>query len=295
MNCEKFQTMVDGLAREQSGQEARLLSGELEMLLEDNDRVAALQHAAECRSCGVKLDEESGLTSNLRLLAQGMNATAASPQVEEKLLAAFRERRQAPVVVPFPVRRDQTRYWAAAIAAALLVVFGIFIVRGFVSNRPEPRVAEVNPKPKEAPKPKESVANDTASQQQPRDTLAIAGPQTVNKPRLANVSLKKAGSNLTTSRRANRASDKTTNGAGGILANNQASQETVEVATDFFPIGYNSTPNLQEGGQLVRVELSRAAVARFGLPVNMDRAGERVKADVLVGADGLAQAIRFVH
>jgi len=68
-----------------------------------------------------------------------------------------------------------------------------------------------------------------------------------------------------------------------------------EVMTDFYPIGYTNTPNLQEGGQLLRVELPRAAVARFGLPVNMDRAGQRVKADVLVGSDGLAQAIRFVQ
>jgi hypothetical protein len=68
-----------------------------------------------------------------------------------------------------------------------------------------------------------------------------------------------------------------------------------EIATGFFPLTYGGTPNLQEGGQMVRVELSRDAVARFGLPVNMDRTSERVKADVLVGADGLAQAIRFVH
>ncbi len=68
-----------------------------------------------------------------------------------------------------------------------------------------------------------------------------------------------------------------------------------EVATDFYPFGYGAVPTFQEGGQLVRVELPRAAVARFGLPVNMERSGERVKADVLVGADGLAQAIRFVH
>jgi hypothetical protein len=33
----------------------------------------------------------------------------------------------------------------------------------------------------------------------------------------------------------------------------------------------------------------------MGLPVNMDRYSERVKADVLLGADGLARAIRFVQ
>jgi hypothetical protein len=51
----------------------------------------------------------------------------------------------------------------------------------------------------------------------------------------------------------------------------------------------------QDGGQLVRVELPRSAMASFGLPVNLDRANERVKADVLVGSDGQARAIRFVQ
>ena len=36
-------------------------------------------------------------------------------------------------------------------------------------------------------------------------------------------------------------------------------------------------------------------MANFGLPVNMDRVDQRVKADVLLGADGLARAIRFVQ
>jgi len=45
----------------------------------------------------------------------------------------------------------------------------------------------------------------------------------------------------------------------------------------------------------VRVELPRSALANFGLPVNMDRYNEKVKADVLVGVDGLAHAIRFIQ
>jgi hypothetical protein len=53
--------------------------------------------------------------------------------------------------------------------------------------------------------------------------------------------------------------------------------------------------NLQDGAQVVRVELPRSAMVSLGLPVNMDRYGERVKADVLLGADGLAHAIRFVQ
>ena len=68
-----------------------------------------------------------------------------------------------------------------------------------------------------------------------------------------------------------------------------------EIATDFFPVGDGSTLGLEDGGQLVRVELPRSALVRFGFPVNIERANERVKADVLFGADGLARAIRFVQ
>ena len=50
-----------------------------------------------------------------------------------------------------------------------------------------------------------------------------------------------------------------------------------------------------DSGSLVRVELPRSALESFGLPMNMERAGERIKADVLVGSDGPARAIRFVR
>ena len=50
-----------------------------------------------------------------------------------------------------------------------------------------------------------------------------------------------------------------------------------------------------EGGQLVRVQLPRAALASLGLPLNVERENESVKADVLLGNDGLARAIRFVR
>jgi hypothetical protein len=73
-----------------------------------------------------------------------------------------------------------------------------------------------------------------------------------------------------------------------------ANSETKEVTSDFVALGYGNAMDLQDGGQLVRVELPRAALARFGLLLDMDHADERVKADVLVGTDGLARAIRFV-
>jgi hypothetical protein len=74
-----------------------------------------------------------------------------------------------------------------------------------------------------------------------------------------------------------------------------ANHVTNEIATDFMPLGDLNPAALQDGGQIVRVKLRRSALVRFGFPVNMDRYNENVKADVLVGVDGLAHAIRFVQ
>jgi hypothetical protein len=74
-----------------------------------------------------------------------------------------------------------------------------------------------------------------------------------------------------------------------------ANHVNTEIATDFIPLSSMTAVNLQDGGQIVRVELPRSALTNFGLPVNMDRYNEKVKADVLFGVDGLAHAIRFVQ
>ena len=83
-------------------------------------------------------------------------------------------------------------------------------------------------------------------------------------------------------------------------ANNSASSEMAdaqpqELMTDFIPLNYESAIAPPERGRVVRVELPRSALAAFGLPVSIDRANERVKADVVLGEDGLAHAIRFVR
>ena len=270
MNCERFQTIVNDLARD--------------LMMEATDRTAALQHADECHSCAVNLEEEISLTAGLRTLAHEMEKVVAPLQLEQTLLAAFRDRsNRQPVVVPFVSSRKK-RYWAAAIAAALLIVFGIFVVRGRMFTPSESQKASGKPTPQEAIAEDSNIVKDSPRPVQDHDR------STVKTPRKKTADYVVARHRITGGI-AKTVPDKTVASAGTA----QRGQENVEVVTDFFPIGYSNTPNLQEGGQLLRVELPRAAVARFGLPLNMDRAGERVKADVLVGADGLAQAIRFVH
>jgi hypothetical protein len=65
-----------------------------------------------------------------------------------------------------------------------------------------------------------------------------------------------------------------------------------EVMTEFIPIVYDPEPI--ERGQIVRIRLPRSALATFGLPMNEEHAEEAIRADVLLGEDGLARAVRFV-
>jgi hypothetical protein len=65
-----------------------------------------------------------------------------------------------------------------------------------------------------------------------------------------------------------------------------------EVMTDFIPIVYDPEPI--ERGQIVRIRLPSAALTMFGIPMNEEHAEEAIRADVLLGEDGMARAVRFV-
>jgi hypothetical protein len=66
-----------------------------------------------------------------------------------------------------------------------------------------------------------------------------------------------------------------------------------EIVTEFYPLMEDPPPF--ERGELLRVSLPAAAMRSVGVPVSEDRLGETVQADVLVGQEGLARAIRFVN
>ena len=70
------------------------------------------------------------------------------------------------------------------------------------------------------------------------------------------------------------------------------SQQPREIVTQFFPLMDAAPPF--ERGELLRVTVPASTMRSVGLPVNEERLGDRVYADVLVGQEGLARAIRFV-
>jgi hypothetical protein len=78
----------------------------------------------------------------------------------------------------------------------------------------------------------------------------------------------------------------------GSPRNPQPVVQTREVVTQFFPLLDVAPPF--ERGELLRVTVPASTMRKVGLPVNEDRLTEPVYADVLVGQEGLARAIRFV-
>jgi len=65
-------------------------------------------------------------------------------------------------------------------------------------------------------------------------------------------------------------------------------------ATSFVSLPYAADPATLENGAVVRVVLSRSALASLGLPVADVGATERVPADIVLSEDGAPQAIRLV-
>jgi hypothetical protein len=234
-------------------------------MMEADVRAAALAHGEECERCLARLRDEETLTRGLQLLAAQTEAMTVPDAMELRLREAFRSRR----VVPVATTASRSRYWLVAVAAVLLIAMSV-VATWWRSDAPAQNLAkESTPKqiespsgpPQPAPGPKQvdyQVKNQTPKRRAPVSIHRNTAPRNTRDTQLAN-------------------------------------HVTNEIATDFMPLGDLNAASFQDGGQIVRVKLRRSALVRFGFPVNMDRYNENVKADVLVGVDGLARAIRFVQ
>jgi hypothetical protein len=68
-----------------------------------------------------------------------------------------------------------------------------------------------------------------------------------------------------------------------------------ELLTPFVPFLYADDLGRMDRGQVVRVRLPGTALASFGFAVSEERLPRRIQADILLGEDGMARAIRFVQ
>jgi hypothetical protein len=67
---------------------------------------------------------------------------------------------------------------------------------------------------------------------------------------------------------------------------------TGETKTDFIALSYAANT---DSGQIVRVKVPGSMMVSLGLKTNVEKESEMVSAEVIVGDDGLARAIRFIR
>ena len=238
-----------------------------EQIMDATLRHEAFRHIRNCPTCAARLNDEQALTHQLRDFALTTKSMSAPERVEAHLLEAFDSQS---LVRRQPIRRASgSRYWLAAVAALVLIVCGLFIARSWQA-RP-PRQAGVTNLP------------DRPERQEVSEATSLKPPDEKENQNQYST----AGRTRSTRYRRERPLSPASNALAANLLN-------TEITTDFLPVTSGSMANLDAGGQIVRVELPRTTMANFGLPVNMERSDERIKADVLLGVDGLAHAIRFV-
>ena len=86
----------------------------------------------------------------------------------------------------------------------------------------------------------------------------------------------------------------TANGAQPDSANSD-SAETLMADNELrsFTLLPGALPAEADDAEIVRVRMQRGVLGALGLPVNEERAGEWIQVDLLVGDDGLPQAVRL--
>jgi len=294
MNCESFENVVVDLARLTP--------------LEASVRDAARAHCEVCDNCARRLTEEKILTGGLLALATEMKAAVVPDQVQKNLLSVWRKES-----VALQPERANPGWRYLAVAAAILVAVALGIA-GYHLNQTPPVDSQVRSLPAtEKPvavsstPPMMGISGYQMRQVPPVDSQAGSVEtetpvEVASSPPImdsADTSTRKQKPTPTLAKnqrlRKFRPDVSAQSTFVSVVVGTVTDPEAAEVASPFMPLGDTNPANIQEGAQVVRVELPRYAMARFGLPVNMERYDERVKADVWLGADGLARAIRFVQ
>jgi hypothetical protein len=89
------------------------------------------------------------------------------------------------------------------------------------------------------------------------------------------------------------ASDRTTVPQPQRAVSARPVQAQPEEDPDFYAVSYAGRDSLA-GGRIVRVDLPRAQAFALGLPVSLENDSDTVRADLLIGPDGVPRGARLV-
>jgi hypothetical protein len=261
MNCHEFETVVCDLASHH--------------LMMASVRLSALAHAEICKRCGDTLADEQSLSSAL-VKASASDIERAPERIKIALLNSFSEiRSTAPLIQTTEVtpRSRKIRRWGFGIAAAALI-FAIAAlvwmmpgraVRQEIAGAGSESIKKTNEVVVNSEKDSSSVANDESNQSQ-----TTSNPKSpVRRP----------------VRRFARHSKSTVSDVAASESSN----------AEYIALNYMPEDASMDGATVIRTSVPRSSLIAMGLPMNVDMAGEKVKVDLYIGADGITRAIRLVQ
>jgi hypothetical protein len=267
MNCHEFTLQLDALAHARLADAAR--------------RDEALRHAEDCARCAARWRDARTLAQALQLTAQA--ETARAPEhLKNALLASFAAQRAAPPNVvslsSWQPRRVQRQWWLAVAAAlAVCLALGLAARQWRAGNN-----AGVTVK-KEEPTPPQPIQTPIVIQGGSGTPAMPDKPKTSDAPPTLRVAYRKP-----VPRRLPAVPQRT-------MRKPVVSAQPTELVTEYIPLTYLATPTAIESGQVVRINLPRSSAVALGLPAHVSSSEENIKADVVMGDDGLARQIRFVY
>jgi hypothetical protein len=198
--------------------------------------------------------------ANERMLSAGLTALASAtqavpPAAVRSAVMAEFRKQQKPV----EIRRPWVQWGAIAAVAAALVLAAFLLIR---DKRVEPKspVVKAPEVAQQTPLPRDAVSAV------PIETAQIA-PRKVRRKAVWRAPVQAR----------------------------QPAEEPAEVATDFIEIPYVEPLRPDERADVYRIQMPRANMAAFGLPVAGGRLDSRITADVLAGEDGVVRAVRFIR
>jgi hypothetical protein len=232
-------------------------------LMEASAHARALEHAEICAQCAARLNREQRMTAGLQAFAVEEAAINAPERVRSALCAAFNEQQTAaaaPPVLLWPARRKL--FWGMAAAAMLLLST---ITTALLLREQKVKVDNTQA----------GVINNPTPPTPPGKTPeALAGAQPAS------------GIHSSTVARSS--------GRHGRRRTPPVKESAGE-AGELFPLTFVAKSGPTEFVQTVRIEISRSMLLSMGLPVNIDRGEGPVKADLIIGEDGVARAVRIIN
>ncbi|HQU85731.1 MAG TPA: hypothetical protein PKY59_21525 [Pyrinomonadaceae bacterium] len=176
------------------------------------------------------------------------------------------------------------RWQIAAFSALGIILFagigGLFL--NFNSNAPLAKVEEIQTPKIENPAPFINEKKEVVSKEEKTSPI-----KSVLKTETAKVFLKKEVSKQAVQKISspNETKIKTPK------TNNLTDEAKTETKTDFIALSYSSAT---DSGQIVRVKVPSSMMVSLGVTTESEQTSKLVNAEVVIGDDGMARAIRFI-